>query len=151
MKTGTAELGSVVRALTGKDLSKTFRSDFETRLVFQKAMYLLCAGGAVKPSYRFGLYVYGPYSSDWATKGFEVSDGKSCTVELTDRAPKVEHFVSGKQTDELVALATLHFYHEHLGLSKDPARAKAEADGKLTVLEHFDTAWSQLESAGWLS
>lgn len=151
MRAGTVELGTFVRALTGKDLSKTFRSDFETRLVFQKTMYLLCAGRAVKPSYEFGLYVYGPYSTEWAARGFEIGDGRSCTVELTNQAPKVEKFVSGKETEELVALATLHFYHTHLALSKDAARARAEADGKITVLKHFDAAWSQLEAAHWLS
>jgi hypothetical protein len=151
LKPGTVDLRLVFRAVSGRDLNRGFRSNFETRLFFQKAMYLLQVARAVKPSMRFGLHLYGPYSSSWAKKGYEVSDGEHCAVDVTDRFGVVENLLKGRSTSEVVALATLHFYHERLGLSRAKARAKAESDGKVTVLKHFDGAWSQLDTANWLA
>jgi hypothetical protein len=151
LRPGPASLDAVFRSLTGRGINKTFAGNFETRLVFQKTMYLLGAARAVKPSFSFGLHLYGPYSSSWAKRAYATSAGTPFSVEITDRITNAETLISGKSTGDLVALATLHYFHRRLGLSRQEAHDKAEVDGKLTVLKHFDTAWDELEAANWLS
>lgn len=143
------DLESVFHSLSGRSLARDF-GDFETRLIFQKTMYLLCAARAVRPNHGFGLHLYGPYSPKWATAGFEVKSGKSRVIEVGNQFPLVSKLVKGKGTDELVALAVLHFYHRALGLSKDESRSRLINDGKDALLSYFDPTWAELESVHWL-
>jgi len=150
VSTGEVELRTAVRELTGKDIGTEFEA-FETRLVFQKIMYLLCSAKAVRPAFTFGFHLYGPYSKDWAEKGFHVKDGGKFSVELLPSVAKVDKLARGRSANELVAFATLHYYHKRMNLSRDASRKRATEDHKLTVLQHFDSAWTALESVNWLS
>jgi hypothetical protein len=148
--TGVTDLRALFHDLTGLDLQKDF-GEFSTRLVFQKVMYLLQSAGAVRPVRSFGLHLYGPYSSDWAKQGFEVRAGKPARVTVTSNLSKVVPLIKNRPAPELVALATLHYYHDTLKLARSQAQYRAQRDGKNVVLQHFDSAWKELESHHWLT
>jgi hypothetical protein len=149
MQQTQADLRSLFQELTGLDLRRDF-GEFSTRLAFQKVMYLLQSSSALSPARKFGFHLYGPYSSEWAKAGFEVRDGKTVEVTVTDALANVRPLLRSRSTDELVALATLHFYHERYGLSKGDAWKRAVSDGKASLLPHFDKTWNELQSHKWL-
>lgn len=152
IRVASQKLSSFVRDLIGRDIRKGF-DDFGTRLMFQKLVYLSQEGGVLKsPRHSYNLYVYGPYSPEWAAIGFDVASGKDPLVEVAGNSQKVRRLIA-KDLDPswMAAVATLHWYVVKMKLGKAKARAKAEAQGKLTLTRRFDEVWEALETAKWLS
>jgi hypothetical protein len=146
-------LRSVTLRLTGRDIRKTFSTDFATRLAFQKSMYLLQEAGLTAEKHSFNYYAHGPYSPDWARVGFAVASGKRASIHLTGHITGVKRLIDLNRHDTswLVALATVHWYAKKVGLDKAHALRQATEDGKAGVVKWFDTAWQTLDSAHWLA
>lgn len=149
--TQTATLRDLTRDYTGNDLA-TEIGRFETRIKFQKLMYLLQEAGAVDRTHLFNLYLYGPYSSKWAAEAYSVRDDANPHVEIENsRAEAVKRLIGESPSGPwMAALATLHWYVVRIGLDKDAARERAKKDGKLGLLRRFEEAWGALAGANWL-
>ena len=99
-----------------------FQSDFSTRLVLQKVVYLVQEAG-LPLGYGFGWYVRGPYSPSLARDGYELSTLKSIkepAVEVDAKTAKRIRALfknislkSASAPDQLVLLASLHFIAKH--------------------------------------
>lgn len=143
-----SSIRDLVRDIAGVDVGKDFKTNFATRLVFQKTMYLLQKSGVIREKHPFNYYVHGPYSPGWAKIGYEVANGRVHKVTIVGVDNNVRELINRKPNDGswLVALSTLHYYVTTLRLSKERAKEKALEDGKFALLKHFDDAWKSLDS-----
>jgi hypothetical protein len=147
MSNDEVPLQQIVMEVTGRDIRTEFDS-FETRLAFQKAIYLLQAQGAIPEKYPFNYYARGPYSPGWAKEGFAVVAGETPTVEVLRPVSEVVRLAQlhPKDSDWLEALATLHWYVAKEERSRSQARARAQELGKACLTDRFDEAWTALET-----
>ena len=88
---------------------------FEQRLQSQKVQYFAQLF-KVSPSYVFGLYLRGPYSSELAHDLYAIRDGnididisKFIPEELEERFIKLKKFIGDVGTRELEIASTLHW------------------------------------------
>jgi hypothetical protein len=150
---GETSIRGVVLRLTGRDIKKSFTSDFATRLAFQKSLYLIQEAGLTVEKHGFNYYAHGPYSPDWARVGFAAASGKKASIHLTGGLSRVKRLIdiNSDDTSWLVALATVHWYVTKVGLDKSAALRQATVDGKSGVVKWFDDAWRTLDSVKWLA
>ena len=101
---------------------------FSQRLRSQKIQYFAQVFG-ISPTYRFNLYLWGPYSPDLANDLFEikihnigVGGGKFLSEELEERFANLKKFIGGKNNRQLELIATAHWLIKKAGYSG----AKAE-------------------------
>ena len=96
---------------------KTFSRDFDSRLIFQKSIYLMQAFG-LYIGVPFSWYLHGPYSMVLARHGYELTKKydklpviQFATVESEKRFDRFLSFLGERRTDArwLEALASLHF------------------------------------------
>ena len=126
--------------------------DFSTRLMFQKILYLAQEARLLQsPRLDFNLYFHGPYSPDWARIGYAAGHGQGPRLDVDGDLSKLDPLLEvGDDGSWLAAIATLHWYVIHLGLSREGAQALGAAKGKHSLLERFDDAWAALEGVQWL-
>ena len=103
---------------------------FEQRLKSQKVQYFAQLF-RVSPSYSFGLYLRGPYSSNLAhdlfiirEKSINVDVSKFIPEELEGRFIKLKKFISNKGTRELEIASTLHLLTKVAKINQVKARKK---------------------------
>lgn len=138
-------LRELMLELTRRDISKEF-SDFDTRLAFQKTLYLLQEGARIPQEYPFNYYARGPYSPGWAAVGYAVAAGVDRKVSLLAPVDDLKAILNRRPGDATwaEALASLHWYRFHSGLSKDAASARAAREGKDCLESNFDEAWEAI-------
>lgn len=138
-------LTDLVRSVTGFDIGTEFGS-FETRLAFQKALYLLQATGVIANKHSFNYYARGPYSPGWARDGFASAGGEDIEVALLREPEPLAIVIRMHPRDSgwLEALASLHWYLHVEGRTKEQARARAAEKGKTCLVDRFDEAYSAL-------
>jgi uncharacterized protein YwgA len=99
----------------------------ESRIKFQKTIYLLKEMGAIKEKFNFSWYMFGPYCSDVAKIGFEFIDNK-IDKELNvsdDFENKLNNFLKimkscdGNESKWLELLATTHMIRKQNNMNKE--------------------------------
>jgi hypothetical protein len=140
-----SSLSDLILRVSGFNIAKDFES-FETRLAFQKTIYLLQASRAIPVKYPFNYYARGPYSPDWAREGFAVAGGATVLVDVTGDTSQVARMAQSHPMDAewLEALATLHWYLAVDGRTKPQARQRALEMGKKCLTDRFDEAYEKL-------
>ncbi len=124
----------------------------ENRIIFQKTIYLLQELG-LNIGYKFNWYIYGPYSSQLASDGFELERKQ----ETKDFSPvRVEKSITSK-FDKLIDknsstwyefLSSILFLKNKKETKEKIFKQLAEHQSYLGDYETFEIAWKKLESAG---
>ncbi len=116
---------SVLRRLGSGDIDT-----FEQRIKSQKTHYFAQLFG-VSPSYRFNLYLRGPYSSALADDLYQIKrnslEAKKelfTPDELEDRFKKLKNFLAGKNNRQMEIVATLHWLLRVAKLEPKSAKEK---------------------------
>ena len=148
-------LGGVLKRI-GNFLPESFEKAFDSRLIFQKTIYLLQAFG-LHFGYRFSWYVSGPYSTNLTRDGYELigsfKEAPNVTFTKASSEEKFNDFLSflGDRKNDanwLETLASIHFLRrvypkkgrmEILGmiLEKQPHLTAEEFNEALLHLEEF--------------
>ncbi len=102
-------------------------ASFDERLKSQKIQYLAQVFG-VSPSYGYGIYLRGPYSSALADDLFALDRAKEkpdlldfVPDELNIRFGALEKFIEGKTSRQLELVSTLHLFINGLKFSSKKA------------------------------
>lgn len=109
-------LGGLIKRI-GNYSPESFEKSFDSRLIFQKTIYLLHAFG-LQLGYRFTWYIRGPYSPALARKGYELtrkfkesSDVRFARESSEQKFREFLEFLGEKKNDAiwLETLASIHF------------------------------------------
>lgn len=102
---------------------------FEDRIKSQKIQYLAQVCG-VSPSYKYNLYIRGPYSPDLANDLYTIHSHdlkaearieKFVPEELESRFEKLASFVKGKTVRQLELVTTYHWFRKTAELNDKEA------------------------------
>ncbi len=103
---------------------------FEQRLKSQKVQYFAQLF-KVSPSYSFGLYLRGPYSSELAHDLFAIRDehidvdiSSFIPEELEERFIKLKKFIGDMEVRELEITSTSHLLTDVMKMNQDKAQEK---------------------------
>jgi uncharacterized protein YwgA len=124
----------------------------ENRIEFQKKFYFLERLGAIEADFNFGLFIYGPYSSELATIGFDFFEKK------IDRELKISkdfnkkliefHALIKDLNDDLKNLetaATIDFLKREGKSESDIKKYFEENKSFLLENKRFEFIWNILE------
>ncbi|MDR1696567.1 MAG: hypothetical protein LBR69_08100 [Endomicrobium sp.] len=142
-------------ALGIKELLKGIREDFVSRKRFQKIVYLLQEISSFPLSYRYNLYIYGPYSPDLTKDLFLMSEDFSnlnalsadytLKEEITKKITQIKDDIldvrpaSMDEVDWIELVATYHYLASKKYFDEDECKKYIEANkGHLSV--HVDEA-----------
>ncbi len=125
-------------------------NSFEGRLKFQKRVYLLKAIG-FGLNYNFSWFIRGPYSPELTDDGFEIFMNQSKINErkLNEHEEKdLGEFMlltKGFDTNEIEALASLHFLKKIYAQSKEKTISRLIEIKKHLNKNICETSWNRLE------
>jgi len=135
---------------------ESFEESFDSRLIFQKTVYLLQAFGLYL-GYRFAWYISGPYSTGLTRDGYRLVDKFEESPDVTLKKELLEarfdeflRFLGDRKNDAkwLETLASIHFLKSlylgkrdkeimHMILEKQPYLTNEEFNKALAYLEQF--------------
>lgn len=157
-KESTLILGGLLRRI-GNFFPDIFDKSFDSRLVFQKTVYLLQAFG-LHLGYRFSWYIRGPYSPALARKGYELVKriAESPNVRFAkDSAENRFHefleFLGERKYDAdwMETLASVHFLkHAYPKSTQKEIMKKVLRKQPYLTVEQCVEAWEYLEEYGLL-
>lgn len=147
-------LGAIVKRIGTLDMDS-----FDGRLLLQKWVYLLQAFGLFL-GYRFKWYLYGPYSSELASDGFEISSlfhkipkGRFAKKTSEKRFSDFRSFLDvGIDNPEwLELLASIHFLNKlYRSRNKEEIIKMVMKKQTYFTREKCEIAWNHLEQHGLL-
>jgi len=132
-----------------KELGPFNLDSLNNRIIFQKTIYLLQKIG-LDSKYKFSWYLYGPYSSELASHGFNLSKKGNIEVQgpalNAETINKFKTLTKGKGKDSVwyELVASILFLSEN-NSSKETIFTKIK--GHRTYLNNqtsFETAWNKL-------
>ncbi len=122
------------------------------RIIFQKTIYLLQELG-LDVGYKFNWYIYGPYSSQLASDGFEL-EGKQETKDFSpirvkkSITSKFDKLIDKNSSTWYEFLSSILFLKNKKETKEKIFKQLAEHQSYLGDYETFEIAWKKLEVAG---
>lgn len=136
-----------------------FEKSFDSRLIFQKTIYLLQAFGLYL-GYRFSWYIRGPYSPALARKGYELvkkiaesPDVRFVKDSAENRFRDFFDFLGEKKYDAdwMETLASIHFLkHTYPKRTQKEIMKKVLRKQPYLTVDQCVEAWEYLEKHGLL-
>ena len=140
-----------------KNFYSTFdMSSFQNRLKLQKIVYLIQTNG-INLGFGYNFYLYGPYSTDLARAGFQITDYSKVKTMAPEDKEINRQFMAikdklGPRKDDIKWLecATSIIYLKRLGFAKN--KIIDTVAHKLTKFpkDYINSVWSDLEEVGWI-
>lgn len=159
---GKTELASYIESLELGPKLRSFRTDFDKRLEFQKTIYLLQEAGA-DLGYQFGWYKHGPYSSSLADDAYVLASlpptvlasfRVSVDQDAIKRFKELTSDISKDVTYYLELISSVDYVTSH---SYPKAKTKKEAVDSIFALKgdrfrkpDIEAAYDLLKSKGFI-
>lgn len=131
-------------------------SSFQNRLKLQKIVYLIQTNG-INLGFGYNFYLYGPYSTDLARAGFQITDYSKVKIMAPEDKEINRQFMAikdklGHRKDDIKWLecATSIIYLKRLGVVKN--KIIDTVAYKLTKFpkDYINSVWRDLEEVGWI-
>ena len=150
----SAELAGVLSVLSEKTGKKFDPKSFNGRKRIQKVIYLLKAQGhPFASSYRFNLYLRGPYSPDLTKDYYDLMEQKidPSLVTIPDDMIMVVREAIEEGDAFLESVATIHSIYKTNAPAADKSTViRIARNLKSQLSHHYDPAWEFLVRAGMI-